>query len=575
MKQNNPGERRKQLAVTLLRVSTDRQFQEGESIETQRRKVDFVALRENLDIVRYFTEHYSGQKSDRRVIDELFDFLKSNVDLRYVIIGDIDRFTRGGSEIYLQLKRRLRELNVALLDSTGVIQPERNRLEHLNVEYDWAIESPSRYAEVFMAEKAKSEASDILTRTIGQQIQLTRDGFQVRGANYGYKNAKISTEYGKKKTIMVADETEAPFILQMFELRAEAALTDHEICGKLNTVGYRSRPSNIFDQNTREIIGRRSGAKLTPKQLQKYLSRTIYCGVRCEGWNSSEPVRTPFDPLVSVELFNRANRGKVKVTIDPAGKIRIEEGRLEQLSHRHNPEFLLRHVVLCPLCAKPFTASKSKGKLGNYFGYFHCARKHRYFGVKQKEFENTVASSLNRLEAKPGFLDLFREVVCDVWMSKNSSQINETKQIQEHKTQLKERQANLLDKYVSCQSDIVQRKLQAQIEELEELIKATENQSKNVPITDGEIEAYFQIAKKMMEHPSEHILNAPTKPKLEKLWFFIFADMPTYQQLTDGTPELTLLYRFSQDPGLARERLAGQLSLQWNTFQQQVQNAVA
>lgn len=117
--------------VALLRVSTDKQFQDGESIETQRRKVEFVARRERIDVVRFFIEHYSGRKTDRRVLDELFDFLDKNRGIDAVIVGDIDRFTRGGTEIYLHLKRRLRELNVRLVDTTGIIQPERNRLEHL------------------------------------------------------------------------------------------------------------------------------------------------------------------------------------------------------------------------------------------------------------------------------------------------------------------------------------------------------------------------------------------------------------------------------------------------------------
>ncbi len=153
--------------VALLRVSTDRQFAEGESIETQRRKVEFVARRERIDIARFFTEHYSGRKSDRRVLDDLFAFLEETRDITCVIVGDLDRFTRGGTEIYLALKRQLRALDVALIDTTGIIQPERNRLEHLGVEYNWSIESPSHYAEIFMAEKARTEASDILTRTIG------------------------------------------------------------------------------------------------------------------------------------------------------------------------------------------------------------------------------------------------------------------------------------------------------------------------------------------------------------------------------------------------------------------------
>ncbi len=223
---SNPAIR---LGIGLFRVSTDRQFQEGESIETQQRKAEFVAKRDRIDIVRLFVEHYSGRKTDRRVMDEMFDFLKENSDIQVVIVGDIDRFTRGGSEVYLRLRRELRDLNVDLVDTTGIIQPERNRLEHLGVEYDWAVDSPSRFAEVFMAEKARAEASDILTRTIGQQVQLTRDGYQCRGSNFGYRNIKITTSDGKKKTVMEPDPIEAPWVVRMFELRAEGAMHDEAV----------------------------------------------------------------------------------------------------------------------------------------------------------------------------------------------------------------------------------------------------------------------------------------------------------------------------------------------------------
>ena len=543
--------------VALLRVSTDKQFQEGESIETQRRKVEFVARRERIDVVRFFIEHYSGRKSDRRILDELFTFLDENRDIDDVIVGDIDRFTRGGTEIYLQLKRRLRELSVRLVDTTGIIQPERNRLEHLGVEYQWAIESPSHYAEIFMAEKARAEASDILTRTIGQQIQLTRDGYQCRASNFGYQNQKIVTEDGKKKTIMVPHDVEAPWVVRMFELKADGSWRDDAICEAINAMGYRSRSMNIFDKETRRVVGQTGGKLLDVKQLNRYIEKTIYCGVRCEQWNQDQPVLAPIEPLVSIDLFNRANRGTLEIIKLKDGTLEIKERRADHGNHRHNPEFLLRHVVACPTCEKPLVASRSKGKSGNYFGYFHCNRGHKYFGVSQREFEKTVGNYLDSLQAKPGFLPLFREVVRDVWIQKNRSRKQDGVQISQHISVLEQRQVSLLDKIASCKSVIVQEKLESQIEELEDTIKATRKQLKSTGIREDEIDAYFGIAKNLMEHPTKHIMDAPTKEKTEKLWSFIFQERPTYQDLVDGTPELTLIYRLNRDIGADKNQLAG------------------
>lgn len=560
--------------VALLRVSTDKQFQEGESIETQRRKTEFVARRERIDIVRFFTEHYSGRKADRQVLDDLFAFLAENRDITSVIVGDIDRFTRGGTEIYLALKRQLRDLNVALIDTTGIIQPERNRLEHLGVEYNWSIESPSHYAEIFMAEKARAEASDILTRTIGQQIQLTREGYQCRAPNFGYANRKITTDDGKKKTIMVPHETEGPWIQRMFELKAEGGWRDDAICEAVNAMGYGSRPQNIYDKTTRKVLGQTEPKKLNPKQLQKFISRTIYCGVKCERWNRDEPVLAPIEPLVSIDLFNRANRGKVRIENLKGDSLRIVEDRDTYINHRHNPDFLLRHVVRCNLCGKPFTASKATGKLGKRHGYYHCARGHKYIGINKAEFESTVANTLNQLQAKPGFLPLFREVVRDVWIQKNRSAVDTRKQVDTHIVELKNRQATLVDVIANSRSSIVQEKLEQQVEELEASIQTAEQERPKGRIREDEIDAYFAIAKNLMEHPTTSVMSAPTKEKTEKLWSFIFKTCPTYADLADGTPDLTLIYRFNRDFGSNKNLLAGELALQWNTFEEEVRSAI-
>lgn len=422
-----------------------------------------------------------------------------------------------------------------------------------------------------MAEKARAEASDILTRTIGQQIQLTRDGYQCRSANFGYRNQKVTTEDGKKKTTMIPHEIESPFIIRMFELKADGGWRDDAICEAINAMGYRSRPMNIYDPETRRVVGQTGGKPLDVKQLNRYIEKTIYCGVRCERWNQDKPVMAPIKPLVSVKLFNAANKGKIRIDQLRDGSVEIVEDRAAYGNHRHNPDFLLRHVVGCPACAKPMVASRSKGKSGNYFGYYHCNRGHKYVGFNKAEFEKTVGNYLDTLEAKPGFLPLFREVVRDVWIQKNRNRKEDRDRVLQHLDALVQRQTSLLDKIASSQSALVQRKLEGQIEELERTINAARKQMNANHLREDEIEAYFEIAKNLMEHPTQHILNAPTKEKIEKLWSFVFKKRPTYQDLVDGTPDLTLIYRRNRDNGPDQNQLAGQLVSGWNTLIEEIQ----
>ena len=553
-------------AIALLRVSTDKQYEHGDSIETQRVKIDRAASRDGFEIIRYFAEHYSGRASQRDTIDDMMAYLADHQgELSAVYICQIDRITRAGSDAYLHLRKQLYALNVDLIDTYGVIQKRRNMLEHTGFEYDWSVRSSSEMTEIILAEQAKTEATDILTRTIGQQIKLTGEGYQVRSPNFGYTNEKCITDDGKKRTVMKSNPAEAPFIKTIFELRAAGELTDVEICDRLNAMGYRSRPQIRRDRRTRQPIGKGGGKPLTPYQLERFISRTIYCAYRCEKWTHNQPVKVPFEPLVSVGLFNRANRGKVFLKEHRNGTASIEHNRRNYRSGSENPAFFLRHVVRCTECGKPFLGSHSKGKYQK-FGYYHCSRGHKYVGIPTKEFEETVGYYLKSLEPKPGFLGLFKEVVREVWIERNKRAETERSSIDEHVEGLTLRQQNLLHKFEVCQSEIVQAKLEKQIEELEaEIIKAKQQRSDH-ELSEDQIDAYFEVAKSVIEHPEKYVFAALSKPKLLNVWSLIFREAPTFADLENRTPDLRLIHRLSGQSQLSKSQLASQLRLEWNSF---------
>lgn len=563
------------LGIALLRVSTDKQYDHGDSIDTQRVKIDRAAERDGVEIVRYFTEHYSGRATQRETIDEMLSYLAEHKDaVSAAYICQIDRITRAGSDAYLHLRKQLYALNVDLIDTYGVIQKRRNTLEHTGFGYGWSMRSSSELTEILLAEQAKSEASDILTRTIGQQIKLAGEGYQVRVPNFGYLNEKCITDDGKKRTIMKPHPEEAPFIKAIFELRATGELTDQEICDRVNAMGYRSRIQVRRDRRTRQPIGRGGGKLLSLYQLERFYSRTIYCGYRCEKWTHDKPVKVPFEPLVSVDLFNRANRGKLFLTEHRDGTASLEHNRRNYRSRGGNPEFLLRHVIRCPECGKPFLGSKSKGKYQK-FGYYHCGRGHKYVGIPSKEFEETVGYYLKSLQPKPGYFGLFKEVVREIWIERNKRAATERTSIDEHVENLGFRQENLLQKLETCQSPIVQEKLEKQIEGLEAEITKAKQQRSDHELSEDQIDAYFEIAKSTIEHPEREVFAALSKPKLVNVWSLIFREAPTFADLENRTPDLRLIYRLSEQSQLSKLRMASQLRSQWNSFVEDVQIAVS
>lgn len=565
------------LGIALLRVSTDKQFHDGDSIATQQQRVDQASIRDDVTIVRYFTEHYSARKTNRAVIEDMLAFLDEHKgEIEYAYINEITRFTRAGSEMYLYLKRQLHERGVQLRDVMGVIQKSVNTLDHLGFDYEWSQMSPSRIAEVMQAEYANMEASQILTRTIGQQIKLAQEGYQTRSADFGFRNVKITRPDGKKATIMEPLEPEATWVRTIFELRAEGGWSDDAICEHLNLMGYQSRMMNRRDKATGQVIAVTGKHSLTPKQLQRIVSKPIYCGIRAGKWNNYEPIKTPFPGLVSIEQFNAANHGVTKITEHPDGRLELKRGESrKKLSWRENEEFLLRHVVMCPKCGKPFWASKSKGKSGNRFGYFHCARGHKRVSYSQREFQETVGNYLERLKPKPGFFGLFKEVVLSVWNEKNRTYAEQVKMVDEHISALNQKARNLVERLTTTASEIVQKKLEEEIEDVEAAIKSAERNRPSNALTKAQIEAFFAVAKKRLEHPKRYALDACSKAEIEKTWSTIFASPPTIQEIETGTPDLTLIYRLSSDPNIDERQMAADLSPHWNTFVDYVEDGLS
>ena len=556
------------LAVCLLRVSSDRQLQEGQGIEVQKRTNDYFANNNGFAIVRYFTEHFSGRKADRQVVEEVMEFIEqSNGDISALIVSQIDRFTRAGADVYLFLQKRLRALGVELLDASGVIQKPQNTLAALGFEYEWSVRSPSRLTETILAEQANAEATQILTRCIGGQIQTAKAGYQYRSAEFGYRNEKTVTEDGRKRTIMAREEPEASWVQEMFRLRAEDQLTDWEICNRLNASGYRSRIFRRYDPVTREVVGQGGGVPLEPKQLQKHLKRTAYCGIRYGKWTHQKPIYLPRESprLVSIETFNRANRGSIYIQIVD-GEIILSENIRPKANTIETDTFILRHVIRCPHCSNQMKASFSRGKSGKAFGYYHCSRGHKYLGVKTAEFEGAVAKMVESVTFKKKLLGLLKEVIRDVWVKQYQADEQSKYQIREHIAKLKQRQESLLGKIERSLSEAVQLALEKEYDELNSTIKQAYSQLAELEDQNARIDQYFDTIKRAVEHPQNWLLAPQSKQSLQKAWGFMFEEFPTWSNVQDRTPRLALPFRFLASSQEDENRLVELVRSESNTL---------
>lgn len=540
-------------AIIHCRVSSSKQAQEGESLDVQGSICLKIAAGREWELKHEpWLESISSSGNKKRPdFQEILDFLDTHPgEVQHYIFRSIDRFTRSGSVTYGNMKQELARRGVAMEDSNGIIQPTKNTLDYLGIgiSYDWSMQSPSEISEVVMATTAKGEITTILTRLIGQEIELARQGYVVRAPQDGYVTKKVLVE-GKKKTIAVPDPDRAKYYAAMFEMRALGQYTDREIVERINAMGYRTKQFNRWDKKHQKIIGQSGSRPLTIKHLQVIIKNAAYCAVIIEKWTKNLPIRAQYPGLVSIETFNQANRGKVHIKdMGDAGLevlYNYSPNQIIQRKLKDNPLYPYK-FILCPKCGKPFLGSAPRGKSGQKFPAYHCSRSHSWYSVNKKTFDTTVENYVNSLEFQPEPLDGLYEVLIDRYRERQAEIIKVASEVGLNVVDLELQKAQATQAYIAANSPTVRESIEAEIEKMGKQIKTAQAERNKLEITEQDIDSFIKDAKEVMEHPSEMLLN-PTNIQQQRLLFgLVFEETPTYEQIVNGTPKLTWIFRLSK-----------------------------
>ena len=535
----NPAPR---YAVAAIRISSVKQGLQGDSPEDQKQQIERFADTRGITIKKYFIFMESASKEQQPVQEAIDYCTQSTNNVSYFIIKSIDRFTRGGSYSYDHLKRQLVAHNVALLDIYGIISSQEvNTLEHLDVEYDWSVYSPTKKAEILEAERAKDEMRDIMTRMIGAEIRYVRMGYRVRRAPFGYANEKIDTPHGKR-VVLVPFEEEAYWIRKMYQYRLEGVLSDPDIVKTLNQQGFKTRVFHRRSQTDRtKIIGKRGGNPLNIKQLWRYLRSPIYAGVNLEKWTKQHPIKGNFQGLVTIDEFNKANRGKVIIQ-ERAGKLVIEKERPpDYLAHKKmiNPDFPYKKYVLCPECQKPLFGSASRGKSGRYYPAYHCHARGHYFRVPSIEFMETIGKFVKQVKFTDKQIEILKQSAVNLWQEHHSRLEQDNVRIDQQIANLRSQAELVAEKIKYSCSEITMRYIEKELLDIEKEITKLEEAKKQPQLMDQiDMEKVMEIIGFYLEHLEELLLDQSNPLKSAEYFSLLFQEPPTYDDLVFGTPKL-------------------------------------
>ena len=531
-------------AVAAIRVSTTKQGTQGDSPDAQQEQIQRYADNHNLVIKKFFVFLESASK-EQQPMQEAIDYCKNpKNNVQTFIIKSIDRFTRGGSYSYDHLKIQLEKYEVQLVDIYGVIGSQKvNTLEHLGVSYKWSVYSPTQKAEILEAERAKDEMRDIMSRMIGASIRYARMGYWVRKAPYGFMNHKMETANGKRG-ILIPHPDEVPLVTKMFDLRSRGTLDDQEIVDEINRMSYKSRTNLLRDKNDRtKIVGKKGGQELSLKALWRIIQNPVYAGINSEKWTQGVPVKCHFDGLVDIKTFNKANRGKIILSITE-GEVKIyhkpPEGKYAVKKGVRNPDFPYKRIVMCPECNKPLFGSASRGRLGKYYPAYHCNKRGHYFRVPKADFDQTIKNFVKSLCVSPERISELEKAVLDEWERRPSSVKNEELSLDARITELKASGQMAIEKIKYLTSETAIKYMEEELMKNEAAIATLIEQKEKMDASKNtEMSTVMKYIKYFLEH-LDHLLLQQIDPVSKANYLAVIFDRPpTFQEIKSGTNDLT------------------------------------
>ena len=534
---NNSRER---IGLLAIRVSSGKQKRDGDSPEEQRQRGENLARNQNIKIIDtvVLVESASHEEQPMQVIVE---HCKANPTIEVVLIKAIDRFTRGGSAAYIKLKEQLDNLNVTLVDTFGIIDGRRvNTLEHTGFKYYWSDYSPSFKSEILEAEHAKDELRDIMTRMIGAEIHYTRLGYWMRQPPYGFTSETVDTSHGKR-VILKPHPEEAPFVIRVFEMRAQGIYSNQEIADTLNRLGFKTRVSYVRDKYDRSKVLRAVGGNpMDTKMVDRFAHRLIYAGVMKEKWTDNKAVKAQFDGLISPELFNQANHGKHVIEIAPNGEVNVyhKQPPQWQLTKKlANPKFPYKKVVTCTHCRKALSGSAARGKLGKYYPAYHCSRDGHYFRVPQAEFDATIERFVKSIEVAPEHIDPLLEMIEQAWRERQEQSVQDDQKLIEQRQGLEAQIRATVDRMKIVTSETAIKYMEEDIVSAEEQMKELDKQLASKAEDSVDIDLVLQYARYLLKHLSEILLDLCNPLRRATFFGIIFNEVPSYADINFETQE--------------------------------------
>lgn len=495
--------------VIYVRVSTEKQAEEGTSLDTQVEKCRAYADSEGLRVIKTFREEGESAKVwNRPEFLKTLDYIKKH-KIRYLIVYKIDRLSRNTEDqaiIMQSLRDSGAELRSATenIDSTPAGKLMRNLL--------WSF---AHYDNEVRAERSSSGAKAVFHM-----------GYWIHPAPPGYMMVRDPVTKRSMATIV---PEQANHIEWAFEKRAEHWILQ-DIADALNARGFKAKP----------------GRKVRTQTVERIIKNKFYMGYMT---SYGEEVKGKHVPIITPELWYRAQ------TVNDANAHRVPARQVI------NPLFPLRGLVSCPDCGELLTASSPKGRYKKYEYYHHGSKfcpKSR--NIPKAELENKFREELAKLQPKPSMFKLVKAVILDRWKERLQSHTKEQVGIDRQISEVRAEKENLLTEKRRNPNLYTDDDFMSQVQALNSRLSALDLIKADDKAEEDDFEKVMSFAFNALKNPLaswEELVNVKDKLRFQRI---LYPEGLEYDGNSFGTAKVSLLVSLFEAASTKREKRVEEIS---------------
>lgn len=390
-------------AIGYLRVSTSEQKKYGNSLASQKNNIEEFCFKNQIILLKIFTEDYSGADFERPEFKELLKYIKANrgeVDL--LLLDRQDRFSRN-TELALSMTRKLKglgiEVNFVSEWIDNVDSPEGKLISNI------------RYT---MAESFRDKLRKITS--MGTKTAL-KSGRYTLTPPRGFTRIR-----NKDNKIIIAPNEKALLVKKVFMDYSLGVYSQKELIAKYKKLGL----------------------KITKSSLSRMLSNVLYAGYIDLNKHDIHPyniIKGEHEPIISKELFEKVQ------------EIKNKRNNLLKNTKVVNEKFPLSGFLNCPKCGGKLTGTNTNNgnskKIKRYYYYYECKSKK---GCKERYTAETIHQKLElelaKLKPNHKIQKLFKEVLIEEYEKFNSERLQVLSQVEERLKSISKLLYSLKDKLI-------------------------------------------------------------------------------------------------------------------------------